>query len=83
MDQRKPVIDHRIKLAQNILIEQIDTTPDELFNEDQKEYVKGFIQLPARMKEIIVETMLENHRRGNFVRIYPTKSSDYYDCFLS
>lgn len=27
--------------------------------------------------------MLENQRRGNFVRIYPTKNSDYYDCFLS
>jgi len=35
------------------------------------------------MKEIIIETMLEHQRRGNFVRIYPTKNSDYYDCFLS
>lgn len=26
--------------------------------------------------------MLEHQRRGNFVRIYPTKNSDYYDCFL-
>jgi len=27
--------------------------------------------------------MLEHQRRGHFVRIYPTKNSDYYDCFLS
>jgi hypothetical protein len=27
--------------------------------------------------------LLENQRRGNFVRIYPTKNSDYYDCFVS
>ena len=35
------------------------------------------------MKEIVIETMLEYQRRGNFVRMYPTKNSDYYDCFLS
>jgi hypothetical protein len=27
--------------------------------------------------------MLENQRRGHFVRIYPSKNSDFYDCFLS
>lgn len=27
--------------------------------------------------------ILENQRRGHFVRIYPSKNSDFYDCFVS
>jgi hypothetical protein len=57
--------------------------PPELMNLEQKEYVKNFIEQPQKIKEIVIETMLEQQRRGNFVRIYPTKNSDYYDCFLS
>jgi hypothetical protein len=41
------------------------------------------LQLSSRQKEIIIETILENNRRGNFVRVYPTKNSDFYDCFLT
>lgn len=53
------------------------------FNWIQKEYINTFIALNTRHKEIICETLLEYQRRGNFVRIYPTKNSDFYDCFLS
>ena len=53
------------------------------FNWIQKEYINSFIGLSTRHKEIICETLLEYQRRGNFVRIYPTKNSDFYDCFLS
>jgi len=49
----------------------------------QKEYLNQFLQLSSKQREIIIETILENQRRGNFVRIYPTKNSDFYDCFLS
>ena len=70
-------------MISQILSDQIESMPDELFNLEQKEYISNFIQLPQRMKEIVIETMLEHQRRGNFVRIYPTKNSDYYDCFLS
>ena len=57
--------------------------PEELLNLNQKDYLKSFITMPPKMKEIVIETMLEYQRRGNFVRMYPTKNSDYYDCFLS
>lgn len=49
----------------------------------QKEYLNQFSKLATKQKEILIETMLEHQRRGNFVRIYPTKNSDFYDCFLS
>merc|ERR1712176_1698459 len=73
----------RLRTANNILNEQIDAMSEDLLNPEQKEYVKTFIAMPPKMKDIVIETMLENQRRGNFVRIYPTKHSDYYDCFLS
>ena len=40
---RKGDTDQRAKLATNILIEQIDNLPEDLFNVEQKEYVKNFI----------------------------------------
>ena len=49
----------------------------------QKEYIHNFLHLSQKLKEVVIETILENQRRGNFVRIYPTKNSDFYDCFLS
>ena len=35
-----------------------------------------------KQKEILFETMSEYARKGNFVRIYPAKGSDLYDCFF-
>jgi len=40
---RKGDADQRARLATNILIEQIDNLSEELFNVEQKEYVKNFI----------------------------------------
>jgi hypothetical protein len=37
---------------------------------------------PAKQRELIVETLLESQRHENFLRIYPTKNSDFYDFFL-
>lgn len=54
---------------------------DEL-NWIQKEYLSQFILLPAKHKEVVIETMLEMKRRGNFIRIYPTKSIMLYIYFL-
>jgi hypothetical protein len=34
-------------------------------------------------KELLLESMAENNRRGNYVRIYPSKNSDLYDAFFS
>lgn len=73
----------RQRSIQDILTNQIEAMSDDLLNSDQKEFIKSFIWLPSKSKEIIIETMLEHKRRGNFCRIYPTKNSDYYDCFLS
>ena len=49
----------------------------------QKEYLNQYSKLPTKQKEVVIETLLEHQRRGNFVRVYPTKNSDFYDCFLS
>ena len=34
-------------------------------------------------REIITETVCEYSRRGNFVRIYPTKNSNKYDQYFN
>mmetsp|Transcript_30116 Transcript_30116/g.29392 ORF Transcript_30116/g.29392 Transcript_30116/m.29392 type:complete len:80 (+) Transcript_30116:1851-2090(+) len=36
-----------------------------------------------RFREYVRETQVEFLRRGNFVRIYPAKNSDIYDCYFS
>lgn len=35
-----------------------------------------------KYKEIIAETLAENSRKGNFVRIYPARGSDSYDQYF-
>ena len=47
-------------MATMILNQQIDAMPGELMNPEQKEYVKTFIETPPKVKEIIIETMLEH-----------------------
>jgi hypothetical protein len=36
-----------------------------------------------RYRDFVRETQAEYLRRGNFVRIYPAKNSDIYDCFFN
>ena len=36
----------------------------------------------VRYREYIRETLIENSRRGNYIRIYPAKNSDMYDPFF-
>lgn len=33
----------------------------------------------VRYREYIRETLVENLRKGNYIRIYPAKNSDMYD----
>ena len=57
---KKGDLEHRLKMATSILNEQIDGISDDLMNMEQKDFVKNFISLPARTKEIVIETMLEH-----------------------
>ena len=72
---------NHIQIIQSEIYNQIKGIDD--LNWIQKEYLHQFLQLTIKQKEIIIETILENKRRGSFIRIYPTKNSDFYDCFLS
>ena len=36
-----------------------------------------------RYRDYIKETLQENTRKGNFIRIFPAKNSDIYDCFFN
>ena len=36
-----------------------------------------------KYREYIRETLSEFQRKGNFIRIYPAKGSDIYDCFFN
>ena len=40
-------------------------------------------QLNQKMREIIKETIIENNRRNNFIRIYPTRTSNIYDKYFA
>lgn len=35
-----------------------------------------------RVREVIRDTVIENVRKGGFIRIYPTKTSDIYDKYF-
>ncbi len=66
---------------------QILNMIDRLVNENPVEYanINESLKKGAAMKskDIILETMAEYQRRGNFFRIFPAKNSDCYDAFFS
>jgi hypothetical protein len=39
-------------------------------------------QISTKNKAMIRETLLEDSRKGNFIRIYPSKNSDFYDQYF-
>jgi hypothetical protein len=41
------------------------------------------ISLPLKLRGFLIEILLEDQRKGNFLRIYPAKNSDAYDQYLS
>jgi hypothetical protein len=36
----------------------------------------------VKYKDFVRETLQENQRRGNFIRIYPARGSEMYDMFF-
>lgn len=51
---------------------------------DIKDNVETMRKLATlRCRDIVIETMAEYQRKGNYVRIYPTRGSDMYDQFFS
>ena len=38
--------------------------------------------LNNRLREVLKETLIENTRKNNFIRIYPSKGCDMYDKYL-
>ena len=39
--------------------------------------------IPLKFKDVLRDALAENARRGNFIRIYPSRGSDMYDKFFS
>jgi len=39
--------------------------------------------IPLKFKDVLRDALAENSRRGNFVRIYPSRGSDIYDKYFS
>ena len=45
--------------------------------------VEKITQMNSRFREVLRETLIENNRKNNFIRIYPTSSSDVYDQYFT
>ena len=53
---------------------------------EQPEYLQKeeiLVKLAStKYKEVLREVLAENNRKGNFIRIYPSQGSDFYDQFF-
>jgi hypothetical protein len=47
-----------------------------------KNVIDKISQLNIRLRETIRETLLENHRKSNFLRIFPARGSETYDKYF-
>lgn len=51
--------------------------------ERNRTIIEKVSSLNGKIRDILKETLQENARRGNFIRIYPSKTSDVYDKYMS
>ena len=57
---------------------------DDYLNESKKKQVIDKItQLNAKLRDVLRETLMENSRKNNFIRIYPSKTCDIYDQYFT
>ena len=57
--------------------------PDDWVGDQKKQQaVDKISSLNSRFREVYRDTLLENQRKNNFIRIYPTRSSDIYDQYF-
>ena len=40
-------------------------------------------QLNSKLRELLRDTLIENCRKNNFIRIYPSKSCEFYDQYFA
>lgn len=40
-------------------------------------------QLNSKLRELLRDTLIENCRKNNFIRIYPCKSCEFYDQYFA
>jgi len=45
--------------------------------------IDNIAQLNGKLREAAKETIFENFRKSNFIRIYPTKTSNIYDKYFA
>lgn len=68
---------------------QTETLIDKLVEEYKDEYLDGELLEPMKkaakikFREIVAETVIENERRGNYIRIFPGKNSKIYEKYLN
>ena len=55
---------------------------DETSSDMQRDLLQRVVRIPPKQREMLSELLEEYERKGNFVRIYPTKCSDMFDCFF-
>ena len=57
--------------------------PEDWIGESKKQQaMEKITAMNNRFRDIVRETLVENQRKNNFIRIYPTRHSDIYDQFF-
>jgi tubulin polyglutamylase TTLL5 len=57
---------------------------DDFLNEHRKQAViEKISQMNVKVREILRDTLMENSRKNNFIRLYPARSSEYFDQYFT
>ena len=40
-------------------------------------------QLNSKTRELLRDTLMENSRKSNFIRLYPARSAEYFDQYFT
>lgn len=71
----------KMQIYQNLKLTRTLTLVSTIQN--NKQFCDRLSQISAKNRAMIRDTLIEDQRKGNFIRIYPSRDSDIYDQYFT
>ena len=68
---------------QKIFASSQDLDTNETAEERNRRVIDKSAQLNGKLRELVKETICENFRKSNFIRVYPSRTSNIYDKYFA
>lgn len=61
---------------------QVNKSDAQDYLDNNRTFCEKLSQVSSKNRTMVRDTLVEDSRKGNFIRIYPNKNSDFYDQYF-